>query len=455
METLLYLAKVNLYLVLFYLTYRLLLSNHTFFNWNRIYLIGSLLIAFVLPLITFPETVVTSQPAFYAASSLPVYISASEPVSWVSKWIPLLITLLAAGSLYLFFGFIKSVKDVIAMIKQADVMNMDNFKLVLLPHNNIGSFSFFKWLVMNRIDYEQNFEPILRHESVHIHQKHSLDILLIELLKIAFWFNPVLWLYKRSIQEVHEFLADEHAPDRDGYARFLVAYAFNAPAAALTNHFFNGPLLKSRITMIYKNRNSEWLRSKYLIILPLICFVVIMTAARKQVSATIEERIPASIVEVALKRGEIPDFKAINSQTTKPKAAKTKSIMSEASGKTNTNFATAKSYTSQIADSLPAASSQKATFVNYNFGTRSLQAGTQLDSFPKIGKTLTIKSNNGPGSKALIIVDGVKQEQRGSMGYVHIAPEQIESINILKDESAINAYGAEGADGVILIKTKK
>ena len=153
--------------------------------------------------------------------------------------------------------------------------------------------------------------------------------------------------------------------------------------------------------MIYKNRNSQGSRSKFLIVLPLICIVVSMTAAKGRALEPADNQVSAIHV-----------------------------------------------------DSLPA-STQKATFVNYNFGTRSLQAETQLDSLPKIGKTLTVRSNNGPGSKALIIVDGVKQEQRGAMGYGHIQPDQIESINVLKDQSAINAYGADGAEGVILIKTKK
>lgn len=454
METLLYLAKVNLFWVLFYLTYRLLLRNHTFFIWNRIYLVGSLLIAFLLPLVSFPEAVVTSKPAIYAAASLP-YMESPEPVSWLTTWSPILFALCAVGSLYLLSAFVRSIWDVFVMIRKDDVMDLNDVKLVLLPHNEVGSFSFFKWLVMNRRDYEENFEPILRHESVHIHQMHSLDIVFIELLKIVFWFNPVLWFYKRSLQEVHEYLADEHAPDRDGYARFLVAYAFNAPAAALTNHFFNGPLLKSRIKMIYKNRNGEWLRSKYLIVLPLICIVLVTTAARERVVESIEKMTPAVIGQMIVEHAKLDDLKAVDTPMEQPVAeiAAPKSKKSKVSKKANVNFSTT-SYTSQIEDTLPQTPAKAATFSNYRYAA-NIGPIAKMDSFPKVGGTISIRGYNGPGSNALIVVDGVKQEQRGSMGHHHIKPEQIESINVLKNQSAIDIYGNEGKDGVIIINTKK
>lgn len=455
METLLYLAKVNLFWVLFYLTYRLLLHNHTFFVWNRIYMIGSLLIAFLLPLVSFPEAVVTSKPAIYAAANLP-YMESPKPISWLATWSPVLFALFAGGSLYLLSGLIRSIRDVFVMISQDDVLDLNGVRLVLLPHNEVGSFSFFKWLVMNRRDYEENFEPILRHESVHIHQMHSLDIIFIELLKIVFWFNPVLWFYKRSLQEVHEYLADEHAPDRDGYARFLVAYAFNAPAAALTNHFFNGPLLKSRIKMIYKNRNAEWLRSKYFVVLPLICIVLVTTAARKRVVESIEKLTPAVIGKMIVEHAKMDELKAVDSTSQQPviEKAAPRSRKSKVSKKNNADLASTTSYTSQMQDTLPKSSPKAATFSNYRYAA-NIGPIAKMDSFPNVGGTISIRGYNGPGSNALIIVDGVRQEQRGSIGYHHIKPEQIESINVLKNQSAIDIYGNEGKEGVIIINTKK
>lgn len=288
MDSLVYFGKVNLYWVLFYACYWLVFRNHTFFKWNRAYLTGSLVVAFLVPLIEFSDRIPVTSTAVYAVSAIPVYISSPETTSYFSHWIHLVWVVQVIGAFIMFSKIFESVKDLISLLKQGESIKFDDYTLVLLPHNEIGSFSFLKWLVINNVDYDQHFDPILRHESVHIQQYHSLDILFIELLKIIFWFNPVLWFYKRSIQEVHEFLADDEVPNRDFYARFLVSYTLAAPVASLTNHFFNSSLLKSRIQMLYKNRNSNWTLGKYLMIIPVIGIVLMLTAARERLMSAVE-----------------------------------------------------------------------------------------------------------------------------------------------------------------------
>jgi hypothetical protein len=290
MDLLIYFGKVNVYWILFYACYWLLFRKHTFFLWNRFYLLGSLLISFALPLIHFPDHARVVPTAVYAVSVIPIYVTRPESETFVVHWTAFVWMVQLIGAALMLFKLLEGFRDLFKLISQGETIPLEDHTLVLLPHNEIGSFSFLKWLVVNRADYEQNFEPILRHESVHIRQLHSLDILLIELLKVAFWFNPVLWFYKQSLQEVHEYLADEEVPDRDHYARFLVAYALNAPVASLTNHFFNSSLLKSRIMMIYKNRNSNWILGKYLLIFPLIGMVVMLTAARERLLSAVENK---------------------------------------------------------------------------------------------------------------------------------------------------------------------
>lgn len=289
METLLYFGKVNLYWILFYVSYWLLFRNHTFFKWNRGYLLGSLLLAFIIPFVEFSERIPVTSTAVYAVSAIPVYVSSPETSSYFSHWTQFIWVVQLIGACMMISRLFESVKDLAKLLKQGEEIQFDDFKLVLLSHSEIGSFSFLKWLVINRVDYEQHFDPILRHESVHIRQYHSLDILFIELLKIVFWFNPVLWFYKRSVQEIHEFLADDEAPNRDHYARFLVSYSTSAPVASLTNHFYTSSLLKSRIQMIYKNRNSRWALGKYLVVIPVIGVVLMLTAARVRLLEAVKQ----------------------------------------------------------------------------------------------------------------------------------------------------------------------
>ncbi|MBE9466355.1 energy transducer TonB [Dyadobacter subterraneus] len=297
METLLYFGKVNLYWILFYTCYWLLFRKHTFFVWNRTYLVGSLLISFLLPLISIPETEQTAPTVFYTVSTVAaVPLSATKytaPETFdLTQWIW---PFLALGSFFMLRKLIKSFWHLNQIIAQGEQIKLSEYNLILLSDNKTGSFSFLKWLVLNRYDYENNPDPILRHEMVHMRQMHSLDILLIEIIKVIFWFNPVIWFYKTSLQEVHEYLADEAAPNRDYYARFLVSYSLSVPVTLLTNHFFNSSTLKSRIKMIYKNRNSRWILGKYLMIVPVLLFALLLTAAREKLTVTEEvQNLPAS-----------------------------------------------------------------------------------------------------------------------------------------------------------------
>ena len=299
MEALIYLGKVNLYWVIFYVCYRLFLHRHTFFVWNRTYLLVSLILAMVLPAIHLPEqTPIVVQSSAYIVDKLPSYSSIPSPdiippASSNIPWEQLVLIVIGLGIAFMTARLLHAFRRLFQVIKEGDVVPFEDHILVLLPHNEIGSFSFFKWLVINRNDYENNLDLILLHEMTHIRQMHSFDILFIEFLKMICWFNPALWLYKHSFQEVHEFLADEKAPNRERYATFLISYGLQAPIQSLTNHLFNSSLLKNRIAMIYKTRTSHWLLGKYAMIVPVILIIVLSTASNTRlnpISKTIKEK---------------------------------------------------------------------------------------------------------------------------------------------------------------------
>ena len=266
MEILSFFARVNLYWIMFYLCYWLLFRNHTFFRANRFYLTGSLLVAFILPLLTLPDLPKESLPAtFYSLSDKADIFVTGKSIDSSTNMMLFFGAIYVTGSVFMLFNLLAGMLNISAIIRRGECYEFGDFKLILLPENILsGSFSFFKFLFADNRDYHFNFDAILRHESVHIKQWHSIDILLIEILKVAFWFNPSLWFYKYSIQQNHEFLADEEVQDREIYATFLVSYARNTRAAFLTNTFFNSSMLKTRIAMIYRNRSSKWLLLKYM-----------------------------------------------------------------------------------------------------------------------------------------------------------------------------------------------
>lgn len=311
METLLYLAKVNAYWLLFYACYWLLLRKHTFFQWNRFYLLGTLLIAFALPAIHFAEPVTTiyvPETVYQKATISVAVIADKAPETDIHIW-SWIAGLYAAVAMALTWKFASGILRLGKMARRSEGIDMGYYTLLMLPEytgsRGGSSFSFFRWLFLSPHDYRHNPDAIIRHEYEHIRQWHTADVLLIELLKIGFWFNPVVWLYKRSIETVHEYLADQPVPDRNDYASFLVAYAMRSPDIAIANHFFNSSLLKRRIQMIYKKRSSRWLLTKYLLILPVVVCSVAISASRSPLQAIGQLR--AEVKQTIRVRGLIAD----------------------------------------------------------------------------------------------------------------------------------------------------
>jgi TonB family protein len=281
MEILIYSAKVGLYWCLFYLFYQFLLRKYTYFTWNRFYLVGTLLASLLLPLLVYPESA-PDVPVIYEAT-LQIVTIQYQPDPETFSWSRLIVAIYVAGVLLSAFIFAKRIRDLLLFIRSGEQVKLDHCTLVLTEHNRVRSFSFLKWIVINQADYESNLETILSHESAHVEQKHSLDILLVEVLKIVFWFNPVLELYKKALQEVHEFLADDTAVDKDSYAFFLLNYTLIASAAPLSNHFFKTSQIRNRIAMIYKNRSPRRVKGSYVLIITFIGIIAMGVAGFERV----------------------------------------------------------------------------------------------------------------------------------------------------------------------------
>lgn len=291
METLIYILKANLYCTLFYMCYWVLLRRHTFFKLNRLYLVGTLFLSLMLPFVKFTDTV-RVLPADIQTLPEPSVHLATASSGLQIVWLQLTLIIYGLGVLFMLANLLGGFYRLHLLLKQGDRVEMETYTLILLPETakNPGSFSFFNFLVVSNQDYENCFNTILRHEQVHIMQRHSFDILLVEMLKVTCWFNPVLWLFKYSLREIHEFLADQHAENKEAYANFLLSYAQEAAYKSLTNNFFNSILLKDRIKMIYSKSTSFWSLSKYLLTILIMAFAVMKTAARDQISIEAERR---------------------------------------------------------------------------------------------------------------------------------------------------------------------
>lgn len=282
MDWLQYLFKVNLCWIIFYVVYWVLFRKHTFFAVNRFYLLGALLAGICIPALELREQIapLMSGSAVTATAGLSGTSNMHKPTA--ADWQLVIPCIYVVGVLLMVFLLLRALIGIYLVIRSGVSVPMEECSLVLSHDRNAGSFSFLRWMVVSREDYEDHFESIYAHELVHIRQWHSLDLLLTEVLKVFFWFNPVLWLYKSSLQQVHEYLADDAAPDKDRYATFMISYARQTMASSVViSKFFNKSLLMQRIHMIYKQRTPKWMGWKYVSILPLLAVTVMLMATRK------------------------------------------------------------------------------------------------------------------------------------------------------------------------------
>ena len=278
MNWLYYLAEANIYISVFYLFYCLLLNKETHYTLNCIYLLSSCVLSFVLPLMQIGRlkpVVVAAQAGtsrvtgkvIYAPHTTLMANRAVENPFTLQDW--LLYGYLVGAVVLLTVLGIKLYK-LWLLSRAKPAAEQSGYKLIYLDGSN-SAFSFFNFLFMGTT--VPKADTIIRHELVHIRQKHSADIILLEVIKIINWFNPLIYLLQQSLKTVHEYIADEQTAaaetDTLTYSTFLVNNAYGLSGSPITNSFFNYNLLKKRIMMLHQQRSGGLARLKYLLAAPL------------------------------------------------------------------------------------------------------------------------------------------------------------------------------------------
>jgi TonB family protein len=290
MSTFPYLLTVSLYLVLFYGCYALLLRRNTFFSLNRVYLLLGILASLLLPFVELPSQATQSLPV--GTVTLPAFTvgagdaSATNNFS-LSQWFWLIYW---AGVVVMGVRLIVNLRAVFTLIRTGTVESWQGLHLVQLTNDSVPSFSFGRYMVLNHTDWRTRPNMLIRHELAHIQQRHTADILFVELVRVAFWFNPVLYFYKRALQEVHEFLADQVAINQENtihnpsseYARQLVAYALQTSPSTLTTPFASLSTLKQRIVMLHKPASNRSALLGYAFVLPVAALLTMCTQPDKE-----------------------------------------------------------------------------------------------------------------------------------------------------------------------------
>ena len=286
MAFLVYDAKVAVALLVFYLFYRFLLKKETFHRFNRVVLVGTAVLSFLLPLciITIHKPMETAaplvtEPAMVAElpeQELAPLVQVSEP--W---WHVALTILFWAGVAFVLGRVLISILSILRIIRQGEPVRKEDGCRILVTERDIDPFSWMKDIVLSRKDWEIPHESILAHEKAHIAYGHSIEILLVDVLSALQWFNPAIWMLRADLKELHEYEADD-AVLRAGanlreYQYLLIRKAVSKSGYSVANSF-NHSILKNRITMMSKSRSplSRGLRALWL--LPLVCLAICLQA---------------------------------------------------------------------------------------------------------------------------------------------------------------------------------
>ncbi len=276
-----YIVQVLLFQTVFLAIYDLVLKKETFFQWNRAYLIVTSVLAYMIPLIKFTG-VSENIPQEYRIMLPEVMLS---PETFIEKQVESSASLFSGMQWVFIIGiviasiiFAYKLFQIFKLIYQNSKEKNRDYQLVLLP-NQHTAFSFFHYIFLgNKV---QQKEAIIKHELVHVKQKHSIDLLFFEAQKILLWFNPYSYLYQNRIAEIHEFIADAktvHKKEKNTFYHSLLAETFHVDKLTFVNAYNKQSIIKKRIIMFSRKKSKEIFKFKYLLLIPVLMGMLLYTS---------------------------------------------------------------------------------------------------------------------------------------------------------------------------------
>ncbi len=282
-----YLLESSICLALFYAFYHFLLRRETFFQLNRAYLLLMPPLSLAIPLVNIQLSGDAPSPTVEAL--YPIVVQAQEvqyevwqrleeptPAFALSLSDLLLgIFLLGAGMMALALG--RGLWRLYRLIRRSR-RRREGDLTVLQPDTGLPASSFFSYIFWKGEDIPESKRIILEHELVHVRQRHSLDVLLMELWVIIKWFNPLIYLYRNSLQATHEYIADRYVARQIGsayqYATFLASQSMADSCHPLTNTF--AAFIRKRLAMLGRRESRRWQAWKYVLCLPIFAVLFVL-----------------------------------------------------------------------------------------------------------------------------------------------------------------------------------
>lgn len=272
-----YILKSAACLGILFSFYKLFLENENMHFFKRFYLLASLVAAFLIPFITFTSYVEASERLTSVVMIENSGFITSE-TEIATNYLPIILwSLYGLGVVFFSYRFFRNLKNLILKIKHNQKLKINHIINVLVK-NDVTPHTFFSYIFLNKKRFENNEIPseVLLHEQTHALQKHSIDVLIIELIQIIFWFNPLVYLIKHAIKLNHEFLADQAVLKKgitsNNYQNLLLAFSSNA-TPQLANSI-NYSSIKKRFTLMKTETSKKSILVRSLLLLPLLAILL-------------------------------------------------------------------------------------------------------------------------------------------------------------------------------------
>ena len=305
---LIYSIKSAIVLTMLYLPYMLMLRRESFFRFNRLMLLGILLLSLVLPLCNIPGMSLDHQPVVQVAQvqmlelGFPVHVlpevqvlaETQESNAFTFSLFHLLTFTYIIGMVVLLLTRLWQIGRLQFGLKRGVLWHSDEQGVRIYCHSgDVTPFSWMKNIVINEKDYNEAGREIVLHEMGHIKGRHSWDVVLLTLVQMLQWWNPLVYVLGISLRDVHEYEADDfvlrQGVSAQGYQLLLIRKAVGSGAYAFANSF-NHSLTKKRITMMKKIKSNPWMRSKALYVIPVAALALSAFATPKFV-APVEDAV--------------------------------------------------------------------------------------------------------------------------------------------------------------------
>ncbi len=450
----LYSIKSAIVLTMLYLPYMLMLRRESFFRFNRMVLLSILLLSLVLPLCNIPWMSLDRQPVVQAAQlqmlelGIPVHVlpevqvlaEKQEESFFTFSLFHLFTFIYIIGMVTLLVARLWQIARLQFGLKRGVLWHNDEQGIRIYCHSgDVAPFSWMRNIVINEKDYDEAGREIVLHEMGHIQSRHSWDVVLLTLVQMLQWWNPLCYVLGISLRDVHEYEADnfvlEQGVSAQSYQLLLIRKAVGSGSYAFANSF-NHSLTKKRITMMKKSKSNPWMKSKALYVIPVAALALSAFATPKFV-APIEEtvtKLEGKGTENSLnlqafeEERKLVELKNVSKVLVDGKEMTTQEAMEAVKGKEIQNSLITQPDGSEV----------------LSIKTRGYKDAPQ----PLIvlnGKIIEV-------SKDVNFETMNSEEQFSSL--LNINVEDIESITVLKNDAATKVWGDKGANGVIVITTK-